>query len=149
MTVNLFEEFVNMEMPKRVFSDDDVTSLESGMVPVAAGVGLKVEFKRPSDVPGLGGGGGQSAYELAVAEGFVGTEEEWLESLVGPVGMSVYDHAVEEGYEGTLGEWLKSLVGPMGPAGENGVSGPALNILGSVTLAEFHESIVDESECEL
>jgi hypothetical protein len=29
---------------------------------------------------------GDSAYEVAVAEGFVGTEEEWLESLVGPAG---------------------------------------------------------------
>lgn len=38
-----------------------------------------------------GGGGtpgpaGASAYEVAVANGFVGTEEEWLASLVGPQG---------------------------------------------------------------
>lgn len=40
---------------------------------------------------GEGGGGvpgpaGASAYEVAVENGFVGTEEEWLESLVGPEG---------------------------------------------------------------
>lgn len=29
---------------------------------------------------------GLSAYEVAVAEGFVGTEQEWLDSLVGPQG---------------------------------------------------------------
>lgn len=41
-----------------------------------------------SDRPGGGGGGagpaGDSAYEVAVANGFVGTELDWLDSLVGP-----------------------------------------------------------------
>jgi len=32
------------------------------------------------------GGGGLSAYEVAVENGFVGTEAEWLESLIGPAG---------------------------------------------------------------
>lgn len=44
----------------------------------------------------LGGGGsgggtgqdGESAYEIAVDNGFVGTEQEWLDSLVGPPGPS-------------------------------------------------------------
>lgn len=31
---------------------------------------------------------GKSAYEVAVINGFVGTEEEWLASLVGPMGMN-------------------------------------------------------------
>ena len=29
---------------------------------------------------------GKSAYELAVSDGFVGTEVEWIASLVGPAG---------------------------------------------------------------
>lgn len=33
-----------------------------------------------------GGGGGESAYDIAVAHGFVGTEEQWLASLQGPTG---------------------------------------------------------------
>lgn len=37
---------------------------------------------------GTDGSNGLSAYELAVFEGFVGTEQEWLESLVGPPGPS-------------------------------------------------------------
>jgi hypothetical protein len=42
-------------------------------------------------VVGSGGGGsqgppGKSAYEIAVENGFVGTESEWLESLEGPQG---------------------------------------------------------------
>ncbi|MFE6412531.1 hypothetical protein ACFVOR_36990 [Streptomyces sp. NPDC057837] len=36
--------------------------------------------------PGAAGAAGQSAYQLAVAGGFVGTEEQWLASLEGPQG---------------------------------------------------------------
>lgn len=46
---------------------------------------------------------GKSAYEIAVDNGFVGTEEEWLESLVGPQGPQ----------------------GEPGPQGEQGPPGPA------------------------
>jgi hypothetical protein len=38
-------------------------------------------------VPGPQGEQGLSAYEVAVAEGFIGTEEEWLVSLTGPQGI--------------------------------------------------------------
>ena len=40
----------------------------------------------PMGPPGPEGPQGLSAYEVAVANGFVGTEEEWLASLVGPQG---------------------------------------------------------------
>ena len=35
---------------------------------------------------GTNGADGSSAYEIAVANGFVGTEQDWLDSLVGPQG---------------------------------------------------------------
>lgn len=47
---------------------------------------------------------GKSAYEIAVEQGFVGTEEEWLESLKG-----------QDGAQGPQG--------PQGPQGDPGVSG--------------------------
>ena len=50
---------------------------------------------------------GKSAYEIAVEQGFVGTEEEWLESLKG-----------QDGAQGPQG--------PQGPQGEPGVSGGML-----------------------
>ena len=50
---------------------------------------------------------GKSAYEIAVEQGFVGTEEEWLESLHG-----------QDGAQGPQG--------PQGPQGEPGVSGGML-----------------------
>jgi len=40
----------------------------------------------PVGPSGADGVDGISAYEVAIENGFVGTEEEWLESLVGPVG---------------------------------------------------------------
>ena len=52
---------------------------------------------------------GESAYQIAVDHGYVGTEEEWLESLQGADGKSAYEIAVEHGYEGTEEEWLSEM----------------------------------------
>lgn len=57
---------------------------------------------------------GFSAYEVAVQNGFVGTEEEWLLSLQGK---SAYEIAVELGYEGTEEQWIASLKGEDGEPG--------------------------------
>ena len=59
----------------------------------------------------LSAGLGKSAYEVAVDNGFKGTEKEWLDSLVGPQG--------PQGEKGEQGE-----VGPQGPQGEKGEQGP-------------------------
>lgn len=53
---------------------------------------------------------GYSAYEIAVQEGFVGTEAEWLASLKGAKG--------DTGATGPQGE-----TGPAGPNGTNGQDG--------------------------
>ena len=50
---------------------------------------------------------GESAYQIAVDRGFVGTEEEWLQSLKGQTGAT-------------------GATGPQGPQGEPGVSGGML-----------------------
>lgn len=57
---------------------------------------------------------GKSAYEIAVEQGFTGTENEWLDSLHGAPGESAYEVAQKEGYQGTLEEWLASLQGRPG-----------------------------------
>ncbi|MED4126310.1 hypothetical protein P4641_20400 [Halalkalibacterium halodurans] len=61
---------------------------------------------------GMDGQDGASAYEIAVQNGFEGTEQEWLESLVGPRG----------------------LQGPQGPAGQNGQDG--VSIVGATSDGE-------------
>lgn len=57
---------------------------------------------------------GKSAYEVAVETGFVGTEAEWVATLKGPQGLSAYDVAVEEGFSGDKAAWLSSLMGAQG-----------------------------------
>lgn len=64
---------------------------------------------------------GKSAYELAVALGFAGTEAEWLASLVGPAGPQ--GEPGPAGPAGPQGE--QGLAGPQGEPGAAGQTGPA------------------------
>lgn len=57
---------------------------------------------------GTPGSDGQSAYEIAVEQGFVGTVSQWLLSLKGDPG--------EDGSQGVMG--------PAGPQGDDGDTGP-------------------------
>lgn len=52
------------------------------------------------------GPSGLSAYAVALNAGFVGTREEWIESLEGS---SAYEVALDNGFVGTEQEWLESL----------------------------------------
>jgi len=92
-------------------------------------------FKVPEDgkdgqdgtngVDGIDGVDGASAYELAKAGGYTGTESEWLASLEGVDGTdgnSAYDIAVADGYDGTEAEWVTSLQGTDGARGARGLS---------------------------
>ena len=89
-----------------------------------------------SGTPGTPGAAGKSAYEIAVANGFTGTEQEWLDSLkgkdgedatgeTGATGASAYEIAVANGFTGTEIEWLESLKGKDGndATGETGANG--------------------------
>lgn len=77
---------------------------------------------------GAAGTPGKSAYELAVENGYQGTEDEWLSSLIGNQGdqgndgKSAYELAVENGYRGTEQEWFVTLIGPSGATGSDGKS---------------------------
>ncbi|WP_411144977.1 collagen-like protein [Streptomyces sp. x-80] len=113
----------------------------------------------PNYVPVVGPQGGQgetgaSAYQVAVSGGYVGTEGQWIASLVGPPGpkgdkgaagadssvpgpagdtgpagaqgapgLSAYAVAVAGGYTGSEEQWLASLIGPAGPKGDKGDPG--------------------------
>lgn len=80
-------------------------------------------------VRGIDGVNGKSAYEEAIAQGFEGTEAEWIASLQGKDGVngidgkSAYDLAKEDGFEGTEEEWLASLKGTNGAKGIDGING--------------------------
>ena len=73
-------------------------------------------FHTPN-LKGQEGAAGITAYELAVENGFAGTEAEWLASLKGEpgdTGRSAYEAAVDGGFTGTVEEWIASLKGEPG-----------------------------------
>jgi hypothetical protein len=74
--------------------------------------------------PGENGLAGASAYQIAVGNGFSGSEAQWIASLVGPkgdkgdtgnagspglTGASAYQIAISNGFSGSEAEWLESL----------------------------------------
>lgn len=80
----------------------------------------------PQSSPGtpVAGADGLSAYEIAVDNGFAGSETEWLASLVGPAGAPGVDGTIgPQGIQGEQGE--TGSEGPQGIQGEQGVQGPA------------------------
>lgn len=74
----------------------------------------------------LAGPEGKSAYDIAVEEGFTGTQYEWLVTLVGQsgaAGKSAYRSALDAGFVGTEAQWIASLKGKDGTNGTNGTNG--------------------------
>ena len=95
---------------------------------------LKGNIKGESNA-GNNGLNGKSAYEIAVDNGYTGTEAEWLASLIGEAGAngdignngkSAYELAVENGFTGTEEQWLTTLIGPEGAAGAAGQDGKSV-----------------------
>ena len=74
-------------------------------------VALMNDFESTEGCSGQGPQGpeGFSAYQIAVFDGFVGTETQWLASLVGPQGP----------------------IGPIGPQGPIGLTGPGVPVGGT------------------
>ena len=79
---------------------------------------VAIEATDPVAYTAAGGAGnaGASAYDIAVAAGFVGTEEDWLDSLVGPAG--------PEGPEGPAGDaaTLAAALAPLAGIGKSAAS---------------------------
>ena len=57
-----------------------------------------------------------SAYQIAVENGFVGSEQDWINSLKGK---SAYEIAVENGFKGSEQDWISSLQGQNGKDGKD------------------------------
>lgn len=70
---------------------------------------------------------GDSAYDIAKKNGFIGTQEEWLKTLIGPQGEQ--GPAGPQGSQGETG--AQGPPGEQGPKGEDGKDGTGVNILGS------------------
>ncbi len=88
------------------------------------------------------GGCAVSAYDIAVKNGFTGTEQEWLESLQGSDGKDappitvrdLYDAAIEDGsFSGTFNEFLRQYLALDVP-NNNNVETLAENLLSTVSI---------------
>lgn len=62
---------------------------------------------------------GKDNYEIAVECGYTGTREQWVEESRGTQGYSAYEIARKHGFNGTEEEWLESLKGKNGEPGKN------------------------------
>ncbi len=75
---------------------------------------------------GEDGSDGESAYDIAVLNGFVGTTLDWLNAQTGK---SAYEIAVEDGFTGTVTQWLATF-------GENGKSAYEIAVNDGETTAQ-------------
>lgn len=87
---------------------------------------------RTNGIPGIDGIDGLSAFEIAVINGFIGTEAEWLVSLKGKDGergskgeQGLVGPQGEKGDKGDKGD--QGIQGEIGPVGETGPQGPIGN----------------------
>ena len=98
---------------------------KDGYKVICAGDSVGVLLNGTNGTNGTNGENGLSAYDVAVANGFTGTEEEWLASLNGTNGtngengLSAYQIAVAKGFTGTEEDWIESLKGDPGDPGTN------------------------------
>lgn len=85
-----------------------------------------VQINVMSNQGGGQGNDGKSAYEIAVENGFIGSEIQWLESLIGDTGLQ--GPAGNDGAQGPQGpagnDGAQGPQGPQGPAGNDGAQGP-------------------------
>jgi len=70
-------------------------------------------------------------------EGPPGAGEPGADGVDGVDGKSAYEIALENGFEGTEEEWLESLVGPEGPQGPDAVTGDGISTIVKLTQAEY------------
>ena len=115
--------------------------MESGVVITIVDADGETSATLYNGANGEKGTDGKSAYQIAVEQGYQGSESDWLSSLKGDKGekgntgakgnpgqdgadgKSAYAIAVEHGYEDSEEKWLLSLKGEKGDTGERGEKG--------------------------
>lgn len=123
---NLVGKFYNAEtgefvsLPDWIGSTDEVKYKQTAVV-----LSAKLDAMDEAIASAQAGADGASAYEIAVANGFEGSEEQWLASLVGATGATG-----EQGVQGEKGD--KGDKGETGAAGASGQNGTTV-IVGTTT----------------
>mgnify|MGYP001005908008 FL=1 len=138
----LDEKAAGLQNGKDGFSPKVKTEqMESGVVITIVDADGETSATLHNGANGEKGTDGKSAYQIAVEQGYQGSESDWLSSLKGDKGdkgntgakgnpgqdgadgKSAYAIAVEHGYENSEDEWLLSLKGEKGDTGERGEKG--------------------------
>lgn len=113
---NLVGKFYNAEtgefvsLPDWIGSTDEVKYKQTAVV-----LSAKLDAMDEAIASAQAGADGASAYEIAVANGFEGSEEQWLASLVGATGAT--GEKGDKGDKGDTGE-----TGAAGASGQNGTT---------------------------
>ena len=115
--------------------------MESGVVITIVDADGETSATLHNGANGEKGSDGKSAYQIAVEQGYQGSESDWLSSLKGDKGekgntgakgnpgqdgtdgKSAYAIAVEHGYEDSEDKWILSLKGEKGDPGDRGLQG--------------------------
>ena len=138
----LDEKAAGLQNGKDGFSPKVKTEqMESGVVITIVDADGETSATLHNGANGEKGTDGKSAYQIAVEQGYQGSESDWLSSLKGDKGekgntgakgnpgqdgaegKSAYAIAVEHGYEDSEEKWLLSLKGEKGDTGERGEKG--------------------------
>ena len=83
---NLVTESELNQRITNIASSGQITSLDWGQITNKPDLATKEDLDKISSSSGKSGKDGKSAYEIAVDHGFVGSEEDWLQSLHGKGG---------------------------------------------------------------
>lgn len=115
--------------------------MESGVVITIVDADGETSATLHNGANGEKGTDGKSAYQIAIEQGYQGSESDWLSSLKGDKGekgntgakgnpgqdgaegKSAYAIAVEHGYEDSEDKWILSLKGEKGDPGDRGLQG--------------------------
>ncbi len=104
-------------------TDPDGKQLENELLTVPTAVKLALDSARASGE--FDGADGASAYEIALDNGFYGSESDWLDSLKGEKGdtgsQGIQGERGEQGIQGIQGE--QGIQGAKGDKGDTGASG--------------------------
>ena len=115
-----------MSVPYALFSANGTPGATGPQGPI--GLTGAVGATGATGTNGTNGTNGSSAYQVAVTNGFMGTETQWLASLVGATGATGPQGPISlPGTNGTNGSngtnGATGATGPQGPAGNDGATG--------------------------
>lgn len=96
-----FYEFVNTELPKRISTEDDPTSVAKGSIPVATGIGLGVTFESLDTLVSV---------RLVTARSLSISEEGTFVLPMKPLGGLVHDMALIQLNDGSYLEVIDVVV---------------------------------------